>query len=146
VFLGDSILRRLREQIYNQRRRKGSKAIGLCVGGQSTSQLIRRMKRRYLKKNEKMYGKNLVILIGTNDILKHKRLDKLKHLYKWLLSDATKLQPLKVTICTLPPIFKKVYAERVIQTNDIIRSVAEEFNIELVDLNNLLNDRRLFER
>ncbi|KAG8323493.1 hypothetical protein J6590_006511, partial [Homalodisca vitripennis] len=78
----------------------GRTSIGLCVGGQTIKQLYEQVKIHSSSLSE-----NLMIFIGTNDILKNNSLEQMKtdmkDLVEYLINSNKKL-----IILTLPPIPK----------------------------------------
>lgn len=149
--MGDSILRRVNEFLNVKSFRPGNKLCSeLCVGGQTVKQLVRRVEASQIEQtvwHQNFIGKNVVILIGTNNVLQNKitRTEFARPL-KWLISECLKLSPAALIICTVPPILKsKCLNDATIAINEVIKMVAIKKNIHMVDTREYFQeDRTLF--
>lgn len=145
VFLGGSLLRRILSDIYKMRAvrttAKHKLRIGLCVGGQTINQLLRRLRGHEWH----VKGKWTIVLVGTNDCLQRKtRGDgKIWQAYRRLLHKIKRCGPKGIVLCTLPPLFQQ---DRLINDlipiyNHVIRRVAREEKVVLADLHTKLDGR-----
>ncbi|XP_031327392.1 uncharacterized protein LOC116165286 [Photinus pyralis] len=107
--LGDSVLRRVlvEGQGVSTSRIYGKLVVDLCIGGQTISQLRKRVERSRSDESEWFVPRNtpLVVLIGTNDILRSGRASVVFNNLKRLLITLEKWSRITpITLCTLPPI------------------------------------------
>ncbi|XP_031341143.1 uncharacterized protein LOC116181569 [Photinus pyralis] len=108
--LGDSILRRVlvEGQGVSTSRIYGKLVVNFCIGGQTISQLRKRVARSRSDESEWFVPRNtpLLVLIGTNDILKSGRASVVFNNLKRLLSTLEKWSWIitPITLCTPPPI------------------------------------------
>lgn len=144
TFLGDSLLRRMLENIYrlpwDRTVPRGQKCIGFCVGGQTVNQLIRRLTNR----EEELASKDVIILIGTNDVLqlKERTPGQIRRVYRMLIRKVKRCGQRRIVLCTLPPLRRSQLQSQLINRyNAVIRDVATEEEIRLVDLYHIMDDR-----
>ncbi|KAG8279631.1 hypothetical protein J6590_100614 [Homalodisca vitripennis] len=100
--IGDSQLRRFGEKIMNLRgeyREKGGKRINLCIGGQTIEQLTRELK------HANNLEKQLIVMIGTNDLLRDKEVKNICNDYDKLVEVLLEKAD-KIILVTIPPIPK----------------------------------------
>ncbi|KAG8255446.1 hypothetical protein J6590_092643 [Homalodisca vitripennis] len=106
--IGDSQLRRFGEKIMNLRgeyREKGGKRINLCIGGQTIEQLTRELK------HTNNLERQLIVMIGTNDLLRDKEVKSICNDYDKLVEVLLEKAE-KIILVTIPPIPKLAENDR----------------------------------
>ncbi|RZF32224.1 hypothetical protein LSTR_LSTR011496 [Laodelphax striatellus] len=130
--IGDSQLVRFSETILGLQREfthSSSGSIGLCVSGQKISELHRRVW-------EKIHpvGEQVILLIGTNDLLKGTKTNVMCVRLKFLIEDIL-LTAKKIVVLTLPPVPKLSHSEehwnRLDDYNDYIKSLPVKYQGKL---------------
>lgn len=108
IFLGGSLLRNILSTINSMRavrtRARRKLCIGLCVGGQTINQLLRRLRGH----EQRVTGKWAVVLMGTNECLQKRIRSKRKIRQEGIvLSQNTNciLHQYSVVLCTLPQLY-----------------------------------------
>lgn len=145
VYLGDSLFRRVLQTLHQvpstRTLPRGQRCIGLCVGGQTINQLTRRLTNN----RQQLSDNRVVILIGTNDILQKKLRSpgKIRKVYKVLITKIKRCRPEQILLCTLPPLLRRSQLETDLlhQYNAVIKQVAVEENIQLIDLYSIMEGR-----
>lgn len=118
----------------------GRWSTGFCVGGQTIRELTGR-----IEENMSDVNKKVVLMIGTNDILRNRGvkvivddLDDLIEMLKQICEE--------IVVCTLPPIPKLAlndprHIEKLGEINRFIRDKASSKKVELLDISNEFIDR-----
>ncbi|XP_031334590.1 uncharacterized protein LOC116182483 [Photinus pyralis] len=157
-YLGDSILRRMLATVCKRKVRwmHGKRLVDLCIGGQTITQLRRRIERSRNAASKWFVPRNvpLVILIGTNDISRGVKASVairnlkglLRTLRKWTLQ-------YRALLCTVPPMIRTGQSVQIelSQYNAAIRDICSNRRdvFKLIDLYALFqceNVERIFER
>lgn len=149
-FLGDSILRRMLTNMGMDNFKSGNNkiCINLCIGGQTILNLKRRL--RFSQSDNSMWhfdarNATLVIMIGTNDVIKGTNSTTFKRALKWTVNDLMKMGTKKILICTIPPLKKY----DVTPINTIILELCSKIScVHIVDIYNEFkkNNDNLHER
>lgn len=148
-FLGDSIMRRTVTNMgMDHSFKSGNKiCVDLCVGGQTVLNLKRRL--RFSESDNSMWhfkaqNATLVLMIGTNDILKGTNMKSFKKALQWMIKDLMKMGVRRLLMCTIPPLYK--YDVSSINSN--IELCSKMPNVHLVDIYNAFieNKENLLER
>ncbi|KAG8253627.1 hypothetical protein J6590_030902 [Homalodisca vitripennis] len=156
--IGDSQLRRFGEKIMNLRgeyREKGGKRINSCIGGQTIEQLTRELK------HANNLEKQLIVMIGTNDLLRDKEVKNICNDYDKLVEVLLEKAD-KIILVTIPPIPKlgendRYHLNKLERINEHIKSkennekvtvleVAEKYydNYDSTDCNVKLYEKEIF--
>ncbi|KAG8320383.1 ATP-dependent RNA helicase ddx25 [Homalodisca vitripennis] len=156
--IGDSQLRRFGEKIMNLRgeyREKGGKRINLCIGGQTIEQLTRELK------HSNNLEKQLIVMIGTNDLLRDKEVKSICNDYDKLVEVLLEKGD-EIILVTIPPIPKlgendRYHLNKLERMNEHIKSkennekvtvleVAEKYydNYDSTDCNVKLYEKEIF--
>ncbi|RZF47712.1 hypothetical protein LSTR_LSTR005976 [Laodelphax striatellus] len=130
--IGDSQLLRFSQKILGLQREfthSSSGSLGLCVSGQTIADLHRR-----IKENFHPVGEQVILLIGTNDLLKGTTTSNMCRGLTFLIQDIL-LSAKKLIVLTLPPVPKLARSEdhwnRLDAYNGWIKSLPENYQGKL---------------
>lgn len=121
--VGDSLLLRFAEQILFRRciYNDGLRYLGLCVSGQTIQELTQRVESKFSP-----LGERIVLLIGTNNMLRDHDIKTMKASLEELLTVLLKTTR-KVVMLTLPPIPK-------LENNENFWNKLNEYNSFVIQL------------
>ncbi|XP_049842009.1 uncharacterized protein LOC126292199 [Schistocerca gregaria] len=137
--IGDSLLLRFSEQLLFYKCKtdeyNGARALGLCVSGQTVGELLRRVV-------SEMYpiSKKVILLIGTNDMLRDTKMDLMKRKLRRVVKELT-LRTEKIIVLTLPPVprlsHKPDHWQRLDDYNTCIKGREKYKNVVVADITSL---------
>ncbi|XP_031358195.1 uncharacterized protein LOC116181931 isoform X2 [Photinus pyralis] len=155
TLLGDSNLRRLataqlgrRASTYtsvsSNRRRV---FVELAIGGQTIGQLRKRVLRSLRQGEEYRYqlGREVIVLIGGNDIRRNAKIRSIRVGMHRLLQDLKRCK-IRVNLCTYPTIkLPPLQQDVAVQFNEFLRSVANKnVHIRLIDIAVVVGDQEQY--
>ncbi|KAK7874103.1 hypothetical protein R5R35_004647 [Gryllus longicercus] len=133
--VGDSLLLRFAEQMLRRecKNEASPRRLGLCVSGQTVEQL-----RRRLQSQAAALGNKVVLLVGTNDLLQGRDIEKMKFSFDQLV-DILEETVQRLIILTLPPIPKleddRRFRMKFKQFNDFLKLFPRKYaNIICIDM------------
>ena len=135
VLIGDSLFGNLKyTKSGNSPYFPGRKIVNRAIGGDVSRGVLWRLQEDALNLNPQA----LVVLVGTNDLSAHAKVDEVVGNLKAIIAKANEVKPaMPVIICTIPPRESKqapINNQWLLDTNDGIRGLSGEKNVTIVDL------------
>ncbi|XP_067011639.2 maternal effect protein oskar-like [Anabrus simplex] len=135
--IGDSMLLRFAEQILGLRCKyeNGLRFLGYCVSGQTLKDLRMRLKAEFYRVSDKV-----ILLIGTNDLLRDTKPDRMQTRMKSILRYIRETAS-EVVVLTVPPVpklaFKEDHWSRLQAFNSFILTLNDDVTIRVADITSL---------
>ncbi|MHA1791776.1 MAG: SGNH/GDSL hydrolase family protein [Promethearchaeota archaeon] len=107
------------------------------VVGDCTTDLLNKLEGTFIEQLSNL--DYIIICVGTNDVLLDTPITEIVSNFEKILSILNKCGPIPI-FCTLIPISKKNYSEKVVDLNSIMTIFCAENNIKVIDLNMIFND------
>lgn len=139
--LGDSLLLRFAEHILGEPciYKAGLRYLGLCVSGQTSQQLLKRIEGQFSP-----LGSKAILLIGTNDMMQGVPIEDMKCALKRLVGYLEKFMS-HIVVLTLPPIprleTQHGFWYKLVEYNSFIYELEVRSKVSVVDTHVLFLER-----
>ncbi|KAK3912982.1 Maternal effect protein oskar [Frankliniella fusca] len=133
--IGDSMFLRFSQQLLNENAiiAESLRFLGYCVSGQRIGDLLKRLKSGFYH-----LGKRVIVMIGTNDLLKSTPAQQMMYELRKVVEHLKQSMTEKIVILTLPPVPRLQnqthHWQRLQSYNDYIKSLADKEELQEEEL------------